>query len=112
MSAGAQLASAINWPQFGADSAGSVVSLLNEAREKTDEIIDELHAPLVGKEPRPRTYRVKARRRFVAFTKKKKPSRRAIRQAKKQQLGFLRRSLKVIDRLLENPEAQRPTARL
>ena len=81
------------------------VSLLNEAREKTDEIIDELHAPLVGKEPRPRTYRVKARRRFVAFTKKKKPGRRTIRQAKKQQLGFLRRSLKAIDRLLENPEA-------
>ena len=81
------------------------VSLLNEAREKTDEIIDELHAPLVGKEPRPRTYRVKAHRRFVAFTKKKKPGRRAIRQAKKQQLGFLRRNLKVIDRLLENPEA-------
>lgn len=81
------------------------VSLLNEAREKTDEIIDELHAPLVGKEPRPRTYRVKARRRFVAFTKKKKPGRRAIRQAKKQQLGFLRRNLKVIDRLLENPQA-------
>jgi transposase, IS5 family len=81
------------------------VSLLNEAREKTDAIIDELHAPLVGKEPRPRTYRIKARRRFVAFTKHKKPGRRAIRQAKKQQLGFLRRNLQVVDRLLENPEA-------
>ena len=41
------------------------VSLLNEAREKTDEIIDELHILLICKEPRPRTYRVKARRRFV-----------------------------------------------
>ena len=81
------------------------VSLLNEAREKTEEIIDELHTPLVGKEPRPRTYRLKARRRFVAFTKKKKPGRRAIRQAKKQQVGFLRRNLQVIDRLLENPQA-------
>jgi hypothetical protein len=58
------------------------VSLLNEAREKTDEIIYELHPPLVGKKPLPRTYRVKARRRFVAFTKKKKPGRRAIRHAK------------------------------
>ena len=81
------------------------VSLLSEAREKTDEIIDELHVPLVGKEARPRTYRVKARRRFVAFTKKKKPGRRAIRRAKKHQLGFLHRNLKAIDRLLENPEA-------
>jgi len=43
-----------------------------------------LHRPLVGKSPRPRTYRVKARRRFLAFTKKKKPSYRAIRKAKKQ----------------------------
>ena len=81
------------------------VSLLNEAREKTDEIIDELHTPLVGQAPRPRTYRVKARRKFVAFTKRKKPSRQKIRQAIKQQLGFLRRNLQQIDRLLENPLA-------
>lgn len=81
------------------------VSLLNEAREQTDEIIDELHIPLVGKEPRPRTYRVKARRKFVAFTKRKKPRRQQIRQAIKQQLGFLRRNLQQIDRLLENPQA-------
>ena len=81
------------------------VSLLNEAREKTDEIIDELHFPLVGKQPRPRTYRVKARRAFVAFTKKKRPGRKAIRKANRQQLGFLRRNLKFIDGLLKNPEA-------
>lgn len=87
------------------------VSLLNEAREKTDEIIDELHTPLVGKAPRPRTYRVKARHRFVAFTKKKQPSRRVTRRAQKQQLGFLRRNLQAIDRLRKNPKAL-PLARL
>ena len=81
------------------------VSLLNEAREKTDEIIDELHFPLVGKAPRPRTYRVKARRAFVAFTKKKRPGRQTIRKANRQQLGFLRRNLKFIDGLLKNSEA-------
>ena len=81
------------------------VSLLNEAREKTEEIIDELHAPLVGKAPRPRTYRVKARRRFVAFTKHKKPGRKKIRRAKREQLAFLRRNFKAIDRLLETPKA-------
>ena len=70
-----------------------------------DEIIDELHVPLVGKQARPRTYRVKARRRFIAFTKKKRPGRQALRRAKKQQLGFLRRNLQAIDRLLENPKA-------
>lgn len=87
------------------------VSLLNEAREKTEEIIDELHLPLVGKSPRPRTYRVKARRAFVAFAKKKRPGRRAIHRAQKQQLGFLRRNLKAIDRLLACPQAL-PLARL
>lgn len=87
------------------------VSLLNEAREKTDEIIDELHAPLIGQEPRPRTYRVKARRAFVAFAKRKQPGRQAIRRAKRQQLGFLRRNFQAIDRLLENPNAL-PLARL
>lgn len=81
------------------------VSLLNEAREKTDEIIDKLHASLVGRQPRPRTYRVKARRRFVAFAKRKQPVRRSIRRARKQQLGYLRRNLQAIDRLLENPAA-------
>jgi len=81
------------------------VSLLNEAREKTEEIIDQLHTPLVGKTPRPRTYRVKARRRFVAFTKHKKPGRKKIRRAKREQLCFLRRNFKAIDRLLENREA-------
>jgi IS5 family transposase len=84
---------------------------LNEAREKTDAIIDELHTPLVGNELRPRTYRVKARRAFLSFTKKKKPGRKAIRKAKRQQLGFLCRNLTAIDRLLENPEAL-PLSRL
>ena len=83
------------------------VSLLNEAREKTDEILDELHTPLVGKEPRPRTYRLKARHAFVAFAKRKQPGRRAIRRAKRQQLGFLHRNLRAINRLLESPGACR-----
>ncbi len=81
------------------------VSLLNEARDKTEELIDELHAPLLGKHPRPRTYRVKARRAFVAFVRRKKPKRNVVRRAIRGQLGFLQRNLKFIDRLLETPGA-------
>lgn len=81
------------------------VSLLNEAREKTDAVIDKLHEPLVGKQPRPRTYRIKARRAFVNFTKNKKPGRSKIRRANRQQLGFLARNLRAIDRLLETSGA-------
>ena len=77
------------------------VSLLNEAREKTEEIIDTLHQPLVGKTPRPRTYREKARRKFLSFIKKKKPGRKGVRKAMKQQLGYLNRNFKAIDALLE-----------
>ncbi len=57
------------------------VSLLNEAHEKTEEIIDELHMQLIGRAPRPRTYREKASRRFVVFTKHRKPGRKKIRRA-------------------------------
>ena len=81
------------------------VSLLNEAREKTEELIDVLHAPLVGKTARPRTYRVKARRAFTAFVRRKKPGRKVIRRATRQQLACVHRNLKFIDRLLENPNA-------
>ena len=78
-------------------------SLLNEAREKTDALIDALHEPLKGKRLRPRTYRVKARRQFVAFIKQKSPRRNKIRRANRQQLGYLKRNLQAIDRLLETP---------
>ncbi len=81
------------------------VSLLNEARDKTDEIIDVLHGPLVGKSRRPRTYRKTAARRFNAFIRKKKPSRNVIRKAIRQQLGYLRRNLAHIEQLLQNPDA-------
>ena len=81
------------------------VSLLNEAREKTDRLIDKLHAPLVGKQSRPRTYRRKGRRAFLAFIKRKKPGRKKVRAAIRKQLGYLRRNLKAIDRLLANPKS-------
>lgn len=81
------------------------VGLLNEAREKTEAIIDELHAPLIGETERPRTYRVKARRAFVAFTRRKRPKGKGVRRAKREQLAFLCRNLKHIDLLLANPQA-------
>lgn len=38
------------------------IGLLNESREKLENMIDALHEPLAGKQKRPRTYRVKARK--------------------------------------------------
>lgn len=81
------------------------VSLLNEAREKTDGLIDKLHQPLVGKQPRPRTYRRNGRKAFLSFIKRKKPGRKKVRAAIRKQLGYLRRNLRAIDRLLANPRS-------
>ena len=57
------------------------LSLVNEAREKSEEIIDAMHAPFVGV--------------------RKKPGYKKIRKAIGQQLRYLRRNLQSIDRMSE-----------
>lgn len=75
------------------------LSLLNEAREKTELIIDALHAPLVGKEKKPRTYREKAHRQYLGTAKKRRISSRALRKAIGQQLRYINRNLNTIKEL-------------
>jgi IS5 family transposase len=41
------------------------LKVLNDARCKSESIIDDLHAPLKGTEKKPRTYRRRARRDFL-----------------------------------------------
>ena len=79
------------------------LSILNEAREKTEDIIDALHRPDMGNTIKPRTYRQKARKDFLAIAKKRKPRRKAIRRAIGKQLRYLRRNLGHI-RTLGTPE--------
>jgi hypothetical protein len=75
-------------------------SLLNEARENLEQMIDELHNPLDGEKPR--TYRNKARREYLKFAKKRKKTKKEIRKARKSQLQYIRRNLRTIDELLKN----------
>jgi transposase, IS5 family len=75
------------------------MSLLNEAREKTEAVIDKLHAPLRGEEEKVRTHREKARKDYLEFAKAKKKSRRAVRRAIGKQIRYLRRNLKHIQDL-------------
>ncbi|MCP4343582.1 MAG: IS5 family transposase, partial [Desulfobulbaceae bacterium] len=75
------------------------VKLLNEAREKTEEIIDCMHAPSIGKRSKPRTYRKKARKDYLAFIKQKSPGRKKIRKAIRKQLGYVGRNLRTIERM-------------
>jgi hypothetical protein len=58
-----------------------------------------LFAPLKGTCRKPRTYRVKARRLFVSYSKKRKCSYRERRKALGKQLRFLRRNLNSIKKL-------------
>ena len=77
------------------------VSLLNEAREKSEEIIDAMHEPFIGVRKKPRTYRQKARKSYLAVAKQKKPGYKKIRRTIGQQLRYLKRNLGHIERMVE-----------
>jgi IS5 family transposase len=82
------------------------LSLLNEAREFSERLIDSLcaHLKIVNK---PRTYRRKARAAYLAIAKQKRPGRKPLRRGIKQQLQYLRRNLGHIEQLLAPiPEGQ------
>lgn len=76
------------------------LSLLNEAREFSERIIDELYSKTDWKN-KPRTYRVKARKDYLVIAKQKRSSVQVRRRGIKQQLQYLRRNLGHIERLLE-----------
>jgi hypothetical protein len=77
------------------------LKILNTAREKSEEIIDVLHKPHKGVLKKPRTYRIRARRDYLAVAKSKKVSKSNLRKAIRKQLGYLRRNLKTIAKLSE-----------
>ena len=77
------------------------LKLLNTAREKSEQIIDELHKARGPGHKKPRTYRQRARRQFLAAAKSKRLGRKKLRKCRRQQLGYLRRNLKSIGALAE-----------
>ena len=74
------------------------LKILNDAREKSEKIIDVLHHPFVGQQKKPRTYRKVARKRYLSAAKAKRLSAKKRRKALRGQLGYLRRNLKAIGR--------------
>ncbi len=76
------------------------LNLLNESRELTEKIIDTLHvhADLPKK---PRTYREKARKQYLAVVKQRRPATKVRRKGIKQQLGYLRRNIATIEGMLD-----------
>lgn len=77
------------------------LSLLNEAREFSEQIIDHLYAASNGAR-KPRTYRRKARQDYLSVAKLRRPSNKVRRRGLKRQLQYLRRNLGHIERLLED----------
>jgi len=76
------------------------LSLINEAREKTEKMIDIIWEHL--KEPKrkkPLTYRIQARKAYLAKTKKRRT--KGIRKAVGKQLNYLARDLNHLDKLIQ-----------
>ena len=78
------------------------LNLLNDSREKSEEIIDKLCQDLQIEKPR--TYRRNARKSWLNLSKSKRKTHKQIQTGIKQQLNYLKRNLKNIDEIAEkNP---------
>ena len=74
------------------------VSLLNEARENAEKLLDVLHSSTDGKKPR--TYRKRARKDYLKYTRCRKHTAKMTRKAISKQLNYLKRDLAAIDEKL------------
>jgi hypothetical protein len=82
------------------------LGLLNQARVKTEKIIDTLYEPLkVELDKKPKTYRKLARKEYLKVAKQRRPSRKEIRKAIKKQLQYIKRNLSHIDQLIQTGAA-------
>ena len=80
------------------------LDLLNDAREKSEELLDHLYCP-ARHTIKPRTYREIARRFYLATAQKKQKTKKAIRSAIRKQLNYLKRNIKSIYKLLDTYES-------
>lgn len=76
------------------------LDLLNDSRLEAERLIDLIYDHEPG-QLKPRTYRRNARRDYLAIAKQSRKSRKTIRKAIRKQLGYLKRDLDIIERLLD-----------
>lgn len=81
--------------------------LLHEARLYSEELIDKLYAGSTLWKKKPRTYRRKAQKEYLAFAKKRKRGKPEIRKMRGKLLRYLRRNLGHIHRMLDKLEQAR-----
>ncbi len=70
--------------------------MLNEAREKLEQMIDVMHSVRESDKQKPRTYREKARKAYLTVAKQRRVSPRVLRKAIGKQLRFVARDLRII----------------
>jgi hypothetical protein len=80
------------------------VALLNDSREKLEEMIDDLQEGC--EEKKPRTYRQKAHTLYLRFARNRKPRYKQIRRALREQLGFVRRDLELVKEMIVRSNRQ------
>lgn len=80
------------------------IGILNEAREKTEKIIDSLYRKSKKKGKKPRTYRIRARKDYLKLSKKRRPSRKERRKGIKKQIQYIQRNLSHIEKIREDEE--------
>ena len=76
------------------------MSLLNEARENAEKLLDVLHDPADGKKPR--TYRKRAHKDYLKYSRSRKHTAKKTREAIRKQLNYLKRDLEAIDAKLSS----------
>jgi transposase, IS5 family len=76
------------------------LNLLNDAREKSEWLIDILYEKQKGIE-KPRTYRNRARKDYLKVAKNKNKTKKLIRRSVGEQLNYLKRNLGHIKKLIE-----------
>ncbi len=87
------------------------LSLLNEAREKLEDIIDSLHRPHKGELKKPRDRRQQARRDYLRASKNRRLSSKGIRKAIGKQLRYVGRDLRFVEQLAKHTELTALTRR-
>ena len=89
-----------------------IQAVFNEARENAEKLLDVLHSSTDGKKPR--TYRKRARKDYLKYTRCRKHTAKMTRKAISKQLNYLKRDLAAIDEKLNQGKTlnERQTKRL
>ena len=81
------------------------LKLVNRSREETERLIDVLYEQ-GNFHKKPRTYRRKARKQYLALSKKRNKSKKELRLVIGKQLRYVRRNISTIERMLDSIEAE------